>query len=112
MTPEDALNKARAAAAEGDYTEPEMSFDAAPVDRISDRRLAEWALIEVDMSRVRSTRRLGKPLTWTKHRLIRFLSQYNNEVQAQQSRFNAMATAHILNLEKRIAELEDERDAK
>jgi hypothetical protein len=111
LTPEEALARARAAAAEGTYDEPEFSLDAAPVDRISDRRLAEWSLIDVDMSRVRSTRRFGKPLTWAKHRLVRFLSQYNNEVQAQQSRFNAMATAHIMNLEKRIEQLEAERDA-
>jgi hypothetical protein len=107
--PQDALERARASAAagraRGDYAEPPPSLDAAPS---SENKLAEWSLIEPDPSRVYSTRKLGGPITFLKRQLIRAMRQYLAEGYAQQSRYNAQATAQILNLEQRVRELEDE----
>ena len=106
MTPEEALAQARSAAAGQHYAEPPVSLDASPVMRLSETKLVEWSLIEPTLDRVYSTRRLGGPITWIKHRLIFFLRQYLGEAWAQDSRYNALATVHILNLEDRVRELE------
>lgn len=73
---------------------------------LSTRRLAEWAIIEPDETRVRSTRRWGRPLTAGKLLLVRLLRQYIGQMSAQQSRFNAHVAAHVMRLEERVAELE------
>ena len=104
MTPEEALAKARAEAQP--YEEGPVSLDASPVNRISDQRLAEWSVIKPDVERVYSTRRLGAPITLFKRLLLRLLRQYVDEAIAQETRYNALATAHILNLEERVRELE------
>jgi hypothetical protein len=106
--PEEALAAARAAAAArrepGAATE-DWQFDSS-VDR--SRRLTRWAIIQPELIEVSSTRRFGRPITWLKRMLIRLLSQYLNQMTAQQSRFNADAAGHIIALEKRVRELEDE----
>lgn len=107
MTPEEALQRARAAAAEHDCAEQPVSLDASPVTRISETKLVEWSLIEPQLDRVYSTRRLGAPITWVKRGLIRMLRQYLGEALAQESRYNALATVHILNLEDRVRDLEE-----
>jgi hypothetical protein len=110
--PSDALRQAREAAdarrARGDYDEAPPSLDATPADRISPGRLVEWSLIEPDPERVYSTRKFGGGITFFKRLMIRGMRQYLSEGHAQQSRYNAQATAHILNLEQRLRELEDE----
>ena len=110
-TPDDALERARAAAAadraEGAYAEVPPSLDASPVSQISGSRLLEWSLIEPDVERVYSTRRLGAPITAVKRGLIRGLRQYFHEMLGLQSRFNSQATSHILNLEDRVRDLEE-----
>ena len=110
--PAEALRRARAAAekgrARGDYAEANPSLDASPVTRISETRLVEWSLIDPDLERVYSTRRLGAPITWVKRLLIRAIRQYVGEAIAQESRYNAQATAHILNLEDRVRDLEEQ----
>jgi hypothetical protein len=68
--------------------------------------LTEWALIEPDAAEVYSTRRLGAPITAFKRLLLRALRQYNGQILAQQSRFNAHVAAHIMSLDDRIALLE------
>lgn len=115
--PQEALEAARARAAaaraEGGYDEAAPSFDASPVTRVSDWRLMEWAIIEPDQAQVYSTRRFGRPVTWFKRLLIRALRQYDDQVLAQQSRFNAHVAAHVLNLDDRVRALEEaarERD--
>jgi hypothetical protein len=105
MTPEEALAQARAAAQP--YEEGPVSLDASPVTRISDTKLVEWTVIKPDLDRVYSTRKLGAPITAFKRLLIRLLRQYVDEAIAQETRYNAMATAHILNLEDRVRDLED-----
>jgi hypothetical protein len=111
--PDEALQRARAAAAEGrargDYEEPKPSLDANPSAPVSQERLIEWSLIEPDIERVYSTKRFGGPITFVKRLMIRGMRQYLSEGHAQQSRYNAEATAHILDLEKRIRELEQDR---
>ncbi len=110
--PAQALARARAAAAAGRerglYEEADPSLDASPVTRISQTRLVEWSLIAPDIERVYSTRRLGAPITVVKRLLIRSLRQYIGEAIAQESRYNAQATAHILNLEDRVRDLEEQ----
>jgi hypothetical protein len=107
--PQEALEAARAAAGAvaargGGVREP---LDLAPVTRVADwQRLSEWAIIEPDAAKIYSTRRFGAPLTWLKRALLRFLRQYNDQILAQQSRFNAHVLAHVMNLDERVRELE------
>jgi CHASE1-domain containing sensor protein len=49
---------------------------------------------------------MGRPITLVKRGLVRLLQQYLNEVNAQQSRFNALVAAHVMRLEQRVDELE------
>jgi hypothetical protein len=107
-TPEQALEAARRAAAH------DVDADGVPW-RLPDpstsaRRLVEWAIIEPERAQIYSTRRYGKPITFLKRLLVRFLSQYLNEVAAQQSRFNAAVAAQVMRLEERVATLERERE--
>jgi len=69
-------------------------------------RLVEWAVLAPEEAKVYSTRRLGQPITLLKRGLVRLLRQYLNEVNAQQSRFNALVAAHVMRLEQRVEELE------
>ena len=116
MRPEEALEHARAEAerkrAAGAYRE-----DSAAVQELEDaiagpvtpEQLREWALIDVDTSLLRSTRRAGAPVTALKRLLLRLLRQYTNELEAQQTRFNVGVLARLQELEGRIAELERDR---
>ena len=104
MTPEEALAKARAAAQP--YEEGPVSLDASPSTSMGQEKLAEWAVIKPDVERVYSTRRGGAPITAFKRLLLRLLRQYIDEALAQETRYNALATAHIINLEERVRELE------
>jgi hypothetical protein len=111
LKPEDALAHARAEAerkrAAGGYRE-----DSDLVHRLEDsitgpvtpEQLREWALIDVDTSLLRSTRRGGAPVTSFKRLLLRLLRQYTNELEAQQTRFNVGVLARLEELERRIAE--------
>jgi hypothetical protein len=101
VTPEEALALAR------ERAEPYDDGTVAPVAaRIGDTQLAEWAVIKPDVERVYSTRRFGAPITAFKRMLLRLLRQYVDEALAQETRYNALATAYILNLEERVRELE------
>jgi hypothetical protein len=113
LKPEDAIAHAEAEAArkraEGRYRE-----DSDAVSELEDtiagpmtpEQLREWALIDVDTSLLRSTRRAGAPVTAFKRLLLRLLRQYTNELEAQQTRFNVGVLARLEELERRIAELE------
>lgn len=105
MTPEEALAQARAAAQP--YAEGPVSLDASPVTRMETGKLVEWSVIRPELDRVYSTRRLGAPITLVKRLMVRALRQYVGEAIAQETRYNALATAHILNLEDRVRELEE-----
>ncbi|MEA2295806.1 MAG: hypothetical protein QOE86_3445 [Solirubrobacteraceae bacterium] len=111
MKPEDALAAARAEVdrlkAAGGYAEPDAAaLRIEPIDRVTQAQLLEWALIEPDVSTLRSTRRGGAPITWVKRMLLRGLQQYHNEVMFQQTRFNIHLLRRVLELEGRIDELE------
>ena len=113
MRPEDALEHARAEAerkrAAGRYREDSAAVseleDAIP-GPVTPEQLREWALIDVDTSLLRSTRRAGAPVTGVKRLLLRLLRQYTNELEAQQTRFNVGVLARLEELENRIAKLE------
>ena len=100
MKPEEALEAARAAAAKANYEDvPGLRIE--PTDRVSLEQLMEWAVIEPSLEDVRSTRRLGGPITWWKRFLRRMLSQELGQAYAQQSRFNLMVVTRLQELEDR-----------
>ncbi len=110
MRPEDALAAAMAEAerrrAAGGYAEPEGPARIEPLDQVTRAQLLEWALIEPDLTKMRSTRRAGAPITWVKRLLLRGLQQYHNEVTYQQTRFNIHLLRKLLELEDRVERLE------
>lgn len=105
--PQQALAAAREAAA----AVPEPAGEQGPWrledPSVSARRLAEWAIIEPEQAEVYSTRRFGRPITALKRLLIRLLRQYLDQMNAQQSRFNAHLAAHVIRLEDRVQALEE-----
>lgn len=105
--PEDAVARARAAAAEmraqGAYADARAAEPAAPATEL---KLYQWAIVEPDVSWVRSTRRFGAPITALKRLLLRLLVQYHVQLIADQTRFNVTLLGHVQRLEARIAELE------
>ncbi len=106
MRPGEALAAARAAAVRrDDALEPGMSIE--PTERVSIEQLMEWAAIEPDPDVMRSTRRLGAPITWAKRRLVHVLRQYLRELQSQQTRFNLNVLIRVAELEDRVARLEE-----
>jgi hypothetical protein len=115
MRPEDALDVARAAAAQararGEYTQDLGGFAIAPTDRVSIEQLMEWAVIEPDASKMRSTRRLGAPITGVKRLLLRGLQQHFNELTMLQARFNLHLLVRQTELEDRVTVLEQENAA-
>jgi hypothetical protein len=108
--PEEALEQARAAAAqaraEGGYLDDLHGLAVEPTDAVTIDRLLEWALIEPDPRMVRSTRALGAPITLLKRLLVRMLRQHLAQIVSQQSRFNIQLTAFLAELEDRVARLE------
>ena len=110
MKPEDAIAHARAEVerlkALGRYGEPEGGVRIEALEEVSRAQLLEWALIEPDLTQLRSTRRAGAPITWVKRMLLRGLQQYHNELTSQQTRFNIHLLRRVLELEERIEKLE------
>ena len=108
--PEDAVAAARAELerlrAAGRYGEPEGGLTVEPTDRVSRAQLLEWALIEPDLSELRSTRRGGAPISAVKRLLLRGLQQYHNELIAEQTRFNVHVLRRLFELEDRLDELD------
>lgn len=111
--PEEALERARAAAAAGreagDYPPTETRIEPLSEAPPTYARLLEWALIDPDLAQVRSTRRWGAPITAVKQVLLRLLGQYHAELIAEQARFNANLVRYVGELERRLDELERER---
>lgn len=110
MRPEDALAAARAEAerrvAAGGYAEEGGALEIEPLDQVTRAMLLEWALIEPDLTKMRSTRRAGAPITWVKRMLLRGMQQYHNEVTYQQTRFNIHLLRKLLEIEERLERLE------
>ncbi|MFP5363772.1 MAG: hypothetical protein ACLGI5_13700 [Thermoleophilia bacterium] len=106
MKPEQALAAARAAAAQRDDVLP-AGMSIEPTERVSIEQLMEWANIEPDPDLMRSTRRLGAPITWAKRQLVHVMRQYLRELQSQQTRFNLNVLIRLAELEDRVARLED-----
>jgi hypothetical protein len=111
VRPEEALETARARAAaaraEGAYADDLTGFTTRPTDRVGTETLMEWAVIEPDPDLMRSTRRLGAPVTFLKRLLLRGLQQQFNELTSQESRFHMHLLVHIAELEDRVAQLEE-----
>jgi hypothetical protein len=113
-SPENALEVARQRAAEararGAYPDELGRFAIDPVDAVTLEHLLEWAVVEPDLSELRSTRRLGVPITWLKRLLYRLMRQYNGQVLAQQSRFNIQLAVYVGQLADRVERLEQRAD--
>lgn len=111
MRPEDAFAEAQRRAAErraaGGYVEADGGLRVEPTDRVSNTQLLEWALLEPDVSKLRSTRRLGAPVTWLKRLLLRGLQQYHNELTYQQTRFNIHVLKKLVEIEERLDKIEE-----
>jgi hypothetical protein len=103
--PADAVEAARRAAAAANEPDDGVAWTLED-PTLSSTRLMQWAILTPDEARVYSTRRMGRPITLVKRALVRLLRQYLNEVNAQQSRFNALVAAHVMRLEQRVEELE------
>jgi len=111
MKPEQALAAARAAAAQrDDALAPGMSIQ--PTERVSIEQLMEWANIEPDPDLMRSTRKLGAPITWVKRQLVHVMRQYLRELQSQQTRFNLNVLIRLAELEDRVVRLEERAAAR
>jgi hypothetical protein len=106
MMPEDALRAARDAAAQRSDALP-AGLRIEPTERVSIELLMEWATIEPDPDLMRSTRKLGAPITWAKRQLVHALRQYLRELQSQQTRFNLNLLIRLAELEDRVARLEE-----
>lgn len=106
-----AAEAAAARRAAGGYVEPAGAGAIEPLDQVTRAQLLEWALVEPDLSKLRSTRRGGAPITWVKRLLLRGLQQYHNEVNYQQTRFNIHVLRKVLELEDRVERLEAEAEA-
>jgi len=109
-SPEDALELARERAAQararGAYADDLGRFAIDPVDAVTLEHLLEWAVVEPDLSELRSTRRLGAPITFVKRALYRLLRQYHGQIIAQQSRFNIQLAVYVGQLADRVERLE------
>jgi hypothetical protein len=107
--PEGALQQARDAAAAmraaGSYRDDVEVLEAGPAP-VSRAKLLRWAVIEPDLGYVRSTRRLGAPITGLKRLLLRLLMQYHAELLAQQTRFNVGILSELQRVSDRLDELE------
>jgi hypothetical protein len=99
VNPEEAIQRAHRASFGDDLS----GFVVEPTDKVTHEKLMEWAVIETNPALVRSTRRLGGPITWLKRSLRHLLRQELGQAYAQQSRFNLMVAT-------RLAELEDRAD--
>src|ERR1700738_2637904 len=94
--------------ASGAYGEGGARRPLQATGAITTGKLFEWALIEPDVSDVRSTRRAGAPITALKRLLLRLLAQYHGELIAEQTRCNVNLVSHVRHLEERIEELEEQ----
>lgn len=106
--PSEALAQARRRAAAQQASADDGAEWTLDNSTVRTQRLAAWAIIDPDAVELYSTRRFGGPLTALKRLLVRFLSQYFHQVTAQQSRFNAEVTAHLVRLDQRVRDLEDQ----
>lgn len=108
--PERALAQAREALesmrAAGAYDPVQCRAAAGANEGVAAEKLLAWALIEPDPRSVRSTRRLGAPITALKRLVLRLLRQYHAELLAQQTRFNVNLLAYARRLEDRVEALE------
>ena len=111
MKPEEALARARAAAADaragGAYADDLSGFEVRAPDRRTQEQMMDWAVIEPDLDLVVSTRRWGAPITWFKRAGFHVLRQYLRQLESQQTRFNAHLLVRVSHLEDRLIELEE-----
>jgi hypothetical protein len=115
VKPEEALEAARGAAAaaraRGAYADELAGLRIEPTNRVDTELLMEWAVAEPDVDMVRSTRKLGAPITWFKRGLVHAMRQYQGQVIATQARFNLQLMVYLAELDDRIRTLEEKVEA-
>ena len=105
--PEEAVRRAREEAARAGPPPPPGEQGAALERAVApgpptNEVLQQWAILAVDSDLIRSTRRMGGPLTTVKRGLLRFLRQYTHELESQQTRFNLAVVARLREIEARL----------
>jgi len=109
MKPEQALEEARRRAAAQSDAEAIEGLTIEPTDRVGLEQLIEWAVVEADPGKVRSTRALGAPITALKRGVVHLTRQQTGDLLAQQARFNLHLLTRVAELEERVKRLEEER---
>lgn len=110
MSPEEAaLAAARERAAERRAAGERVpgGFTVRPLDVVGPAELYDWAVLEPDISGLRSTRPYGAPITLVKRGLQRALGQYFRALIGEQTRFNLQVALYVAQLERRVRELEE-----
>jgi hypothetical protein len=107
MNPEEALDEARRRAAAYDAESGIEGLTIEPTDRVGLEQLIEWAVLEPDPGKVRSTRALGAPITALKRGIVHLTRQQTGDLIAQQARFNLHLLTRVAELEERLERLED-----
>jgi hypothetical protein len=107
MNSEDALDQARRRAAAYDAEHDLEGLTIEPTDRVGLEQLIEWAVLEPDPQKVRSTRALGAPITALKRGIVHLTRQQTGDLIAQQARFNLHLLTRVAELEERLKRLED-----
>jgi hypothetical protein len=107
MNPEQALAEARRRAAAYDAESEIEGLTIEPTDRVGLEQLIEWAVLEADPGKVRSTRALGAPITALKRGIVHLTRQQTGDLIAQQARFNLHLLTRVAELEERLKRLED-----
>jgi hypothetical protein len=111
VRPEDALDAARRLSAEHAATTiPGEGLRVKRSTQPSDDQLLQWAVVEPDLREVRSTRRLGAPVTRTKQTLLRLLGQYHAQVLSVQNRVNVHLALRSSLVRDELRELRGEVD--
>jgi hypothetical protein len=107
MRPEQALEEARRRAAAQSGDEGLEGLTIEPTDRVGLEQLIEWAVLEADPGKVRSTRALGAPITALKRGIVHLTRQQTGDLIAQQARFNLHLLTRVAELEERLKRLEE-----
>jgi hypothetical protein len=114
IRPEDALAVARERAARararGGYALDVGREVATPPNAAMLARLLDLAERAPDLSEVRSTRRLGGPITFAKRALVRSQHQYHRQLVDQRREFDVQLALYVGLLAERLERLERRLD--
>ena len=99
----------RAAGSYREDSDAVRELEEAITGPVTPGQLREWALIEVDTSLIRSTRRAGAPLTWLKRALLRAPAPVHERARGAADALQHRRAGTAGRARAPIAELERER---